>query len=125
MRDEISHDSKAPVHLSGAQATLLITLLSRARELDRPSPILVDPEARRVLSQLAYDFTSLPVHDKTMQLICVRARKIDEMVQRFIDTNTHGVIVHLACGLDSRCVRLNRHGFQWYDVDKPSVIDLR
>jgi O-methyltransferase involved in polyketide biosynthesis len=55
----------------------------------------------------------------------MRARQLDVYTQEFIDRHPNAQILHLGCGLDSRCQRVNRRESIWFDLDLPDVIELR
>jgi len=107
------------------QETLLITLYSRALECGRKHPILVDPKAVEVVSQIDYDFTRLNVPKKTRISVCLRAREMDDHVRGFLAKHKGGTVVNLGCGLDSRSLRIDAPEAHWYDIDLPDVIALR
>ena len=50
---------------------------------------------------------------------------IDEICNRYITQNPNTTVIHLGCGLDSRCLRVDNNNISWYDIDFQSVIDLR
>jgi O-methyltransferase involved in polyketide biosynthesis len=55
----------------------------------------------------------------------MRARQLDAYTQQFILAHPDALILHLGCGLDSRCERVQRGSTLWYDLDFPDVIELR
>lgn len=57
--------------------------------------------------------------------MAVRAKIIDEICGKYIARHPNTIVIHLGCGLDSRCLRVNRDSAKWYDIDFESVIDLR
>ncbi len=117
--------SKEKVTLVGEQATLLIPLHSKASESRRPSAIFADEKAQEILARVDYDFSRLQVPRKTAIALCLRASKLDAYARQFLARHPWGVIVHLGCGLDSRCLRVPHPGAEWYDLDLPDVIELR
>jgi O-methyltransferase involved in polyketide biosynthesis len=116
-------DEPQRIKLSPEQETLLITLYSKV--LGCPGSIFDDPKSRQILDSIDYDFNSLDVPSGTSLTVCLRARKFDQYAREFIAAHPGCVIVHLGCGLDSRCTRVNHPGVDWYDLDFPGVIDLR
>ncbi len=103
----------------------MIPLYAKAIESQQPEPLFVDPKAETILSQLEYDFNSLKVPRKTVIMVCLRAKKIDADTRLFLDKHPAGMVLHLGCGLDSRCLRINPGKVEWYDLDLPEVIELR
>ncbi len=111
------------IQLSPEQETLLITLYSKVRGC--PESIFDDPKSREILESIDYDYSELAVPTGTSLTVCLRAKKFDEYARDFIAAHPGCVIVHLGCGLDSRCTRVSHPGVDWYDLDFPDVVDLR
>lgn len=56
----------------------------------------------------------------------VRAKALDDWARTFLADHRHAVVLHLGCGLDARVYRIDpRATVDWYDLDYPSVIELR
>jgi O-methyltransferase involved in polyketide biosynthesis len=115
-------DATTRVKLSPEQETLLITLFAKAQP---DNPILFDPNARRVLERIDYDFASLRVPQKTVVLVSQRAKKIDAVARAFMAEYPSAVVVHIGCGLDARFERVDDGSVEWYDLDMGPVIELR
>jgi O-methyltransferase involved in polyketide biosynthesis len=107
--------------LTEEQETLLIPLYSKAQD----NPVLKDEKARQILEQVDYDFGRLNVPYKTVVTLSIRARQLDRYTSEFIEQHPDAVILHLGCGLDSRCQRVERGQTHWFDLDLPDVIALR
>lgn len=114
-------EHKEKILLDEEQETLLIPLYSKAQD----NPVLRDEKARQILEQVDYDFGQLKVPYKTVVTVNIRARQLDRYTSEFIDQNPGAVILHLGCGLDSRCQRVERRESRWFDLDLPKVIALR
>lgn len=114
---------KQKIRLTAEQETLLITLYSRA--FGCPRSVLDDQVSRDILEHIEYDFSHLKITAGTRLTLCIRAKKIDDYVREFLDSNPGSVVLHLGCGLDSRYTRINKREAEWYDLDVPEVIDLR
>ncbi|MCC6612626.1 MAG: class I SAM-dependent methyltransferase [Anaerolineae bacterium] len=113
--------AREAITLTEAQETLLIPLYSKAKE----TAIFTDEKAQDILKRVDYDFSRLHVPRKTMITLCLRASKLDSYAREFVAHYPDGVVIHVGCGLDSRCLRVPHPGADWYDLDVPSVIDLR
>jgi O-methyltransferase involved in polyketide biosynthesis len=118
-------DHRERVVLHEAQETLLIPLYGKATESRRPNPIFVDAKAQEILEGVDYDFGRLAIPRKTSITLCIRARKLDDYARAFLAAHPAGLVLHLGCGLDSRCLRVPHAGAEWYDLDMPDVIELR
>lgn len=122
------NNQQRPGALTGEEETLLIPLYSKAAESRRTDPILVDRKAEEIVDQLNrldYDFTGLDIPRKTSATLSIRATKLDEYTRNFLAKHPDGVVIHLGCGLDSRCIRVGADETTWYDLDLPVVIELR
>lgn len=128
-------DHKGNIELNGAQETLLLTLLARSKDTETAHPILNDTYAASVVKQVkdtGYNFDKrlgLRFLEKPVSsFISLRTRILDLKLEAFLDAHPGRVtVLHLACGLDSRSMRVRwqREGRLWVDVDKQDVIELR
>jgi O-methyltransferase involved in polyketide biosynthesis len=116
---------KAKITLTEEMETLLIPLYAKAVESQQPNPIFVDTKAQEILAQVEYDFGKLRTPRKTTVTLALRAKKLDDVTRAFLDRHAQGVVLHLGCGLDSRCLRVDGQQADWHDLDMPPVIDLR
>jgi O-methyltransferase involved in polyketide biosynthesis len=116
-----------------AQESLFLTLGGRALDSRLPHPFLGDTLADGILAQLDYDLarfgvlTTKLVDARTKVFdIAVRAKRLDEIVGRFIDRHPDAVVLDLGAGLDTRAFRVDPPPtVDWFDVDFPTVVDLR
>ncbi len=113
--------AKEKIVLTKEQETLLIPLFSKARN----NLIFVDEKARQILDGVQYDFSQLKVPKKTAVTLCMRAKQLDEYTRQFLSAHPQALILHLGCGLDSRCLRVSHPQAAWIDLDLPDVIELR
>ena len=112
---------KEKISLTKEQETLLIPLYSKAQD----NPVLVDEKARQILEGIEYDFRQLKIPQKTQVTLRMRAKQLDAYTRDFISDHPDALILHLGCGLDSRCLRVPRAQSLWFDLDLPDVIELR
>ncbi|WP_375483343.1 class I SAM-dependent methyltransferase [uncultured Mycobacterium sp.] len=117
------------VRWGSVEWTNLCTLYLRAYESRLPRPVLGDRAAAEAVDRIDYDFgrmrwAMLPATNQFM--VVLRAKQLDDWAADFLHRHPDAVVLHLGCGLDSRAFRLDPPpGVQWFDVDVPSVIDLR
>jgi O-methyltransferase involved in polyketide biosynthesis len=105
---------------------LLGTLHARALDSQAPHSILRDEHARTLVERLDYDFATLGLRPLDAMRVAVRAAQLDAWAEDFMRRNPDAVVLHLACGLDTRFDRLQPPpGVRWYDLDLPEVIELR
>ena len=118
--------SKAKVTLKGVSETMLVTLTARAEDARQPNPILGDTWAANVLDQLDYTCPRMLGDKGFFANILLRAQLLDAWTSEFLNAHPEAVVLHLACGLDSRALRLAwGPRVRWVDVDMPEVVALR
>lgn len=117
------------VRWGSVEWTNLVTLYLRAYETRSRQTILGDTAAADAVDRIEYDFkrihrTSLPASNQ--YLVTLRAKQLDDWCADFLRRQPQAVIVHLGCGLDGRAFRLELPpSVLWFDIDQPSVIELR
>jgi len=111
--------------LDGVSETLLMTLLVRARESQRPNPLIKDDKAVVMVNQLDCDFSRLRMQRHDEVAVIMRMRKFDDHVHDFLTRYPDAVIVHIGCGLDTRFERVDNGCVEWFDLDMPDVVELR
>jgi len=115
------------------QESLFLTLGSRALDSRLPRPFLGDRMADDIITTIGYDLGKFPtLNTKALDQrskvfdVAVRAKRIDEMVRRFLSRQPDAVVLDLGAGLDGRIFRVNPPAtVTWYDVDFPEVVALR
>ena len=126
MADKVDFNS---VRWGSVEWTNLVTLYLRAYESRSRRPILGDHAAAEAVDRINYDFkrihrSSLPASNQ--YLVVLRAKQLDDWCADFLRQHPDAVVLHLGCGLDGRAFRLGvPPSVLWFDVDKPSVIELR
>jgi O-methyltransferase involved in polyketide biosynthesis len=114
-------NTKEKISLTKEQETLLIPLYSKAQD----NALFDDKKARQILAGVEYDFAQLKTPEKTAVMLRIRAKQLDAYTRQFIAAHPNALILHLGCGLDSRCERVEYAGTKWIDLDMPDVIELR
>lgn len=122
--------------LTGVPETLLGTLYSRAVDAKCTDSILNDYDAVKIVQQIDYDFSKMGVSRIKSLAISSRAKILDQWAAQFLQKARQQrepvTILHLACGLDTRALRLQKEftiddGLDviWLDADVPDVIEVR
>jgi O-methyltransferase involved in polyketide biosynthesis len=112
--------------LTPVQASLYLTQCGRALDNRRSRPFLGDPTAEEILTKIGYDPAQFPMPASSVTDIALRAKKLDDIVRRFVAQHPDAVVLDLGAGLDSRMSRVAPPaGIDWYDVDFPEVVALR
>ncbi|RYP11224.1 hypothetical protein DL764_000180 [Monosporascus ibericus] len=124
--DVASGTQRVKVSLGPTERTLLLTLYARVVDAQQPAPIVNDTRAAQILNQVEHDPADLRCREAQQAVLLLRARQLDEWTAEFLESHPEATILHLACGLDSRCLRLKwGPKVRWIDVDFPDVVDLR
>jgi methyltransferase (TIGR00027 family) len=117
---------KVHVDLTGAPQTMLATLYARALDTQLDKPFLNDRWARDIVDRIDYDWSQTTITARTSPSVTTRSAHFDGWARQFLAVNPEAIVLHLGCGLDSRCYRVDPGpGVDWYDVDYPAVAALR
>ena len=54
--------------------------------------------------------------------MAMRARVFDDWADRMLALRPDALVLHIGCGLDSRCLRVKEPYREWIDADFPEVI---
>ena len=112
------------MELNNESKTLFIPLYGKAIS-SKNKQFLNDPKAEEIIERINYDFNTLKQSKWLSMFMSLRASLIDELCSKYIENNPNLTIIHLGCGLDSRCLRVNQKYNKWYDIDYENVIDIR
>lgn len=104
--------------------TLFIPLYGKAM-VSKKNIILSDPFAENIWEKEAF-----PVKGKSRSKwlaynMAMRARIFDEWTESKIAQDPDALVLHIGCGLDSRCQRVKKKPSLWIDGDFPDVISIR
>lgn len=112
--------------LNQVQASLWLTLCGRALDNRLSRPILGDDMADQVVQTVDFDYEKLHIPTSSAIYIAHRAKKLDEIAQRFIADHPDAVGLDLGAGLDSRTLRIAPPPtVEWCDIDYPEVVAAR
>ncbi|KAJ4393849.1 hypothetical protein N0V93_003064 [Gnomoniopsis smithogilvyi] len=130
--------AKEKIHLTQAEETCLASLFCRVQDTKSAHPILGDVYAQETLNRCEVDQsrTTFSAGQRLGNVIWAsyRALTLDQWCEDFILTHKEPVtVLHLACGLDCRYLRImdrlrgmdTETDIRWIDLDKPMVVDLR
>src|SRR5258708_2372501 len=117
------------VRWGSVEWTNLVTLYLRAHESRSRRPILGDHAAAEAVDRIDYDFKRMQrtmVPAANQYLVALRAKQLDDWCADFLHRHPEAVVLHLACGVDARVLRLvPPPSVLWFDLDQPAVIELR
>lgn len=112
------------MELNNESKTLFIPLIGKAR-ISKDNLFFKDEKAEEIVLSVNYDLNSLKVSKWLSMYLSLRALIIDELCNDYLKNNDNVTVLHLGCGLDSRCLRINKKYKKWYDIDYESVIEMR
>ncbi|MFK3647439.1 class I SAM-dependent methyltransferase [Lysobacter enzymogenes] len=114
------------MRLEGSQETLLITLYAKAMDNRSAHPVLHDRLADDLARRLDYDFERFGLSPLDIRSLALRSLAIDKWTRAALQSRQDTLVLHLACGLDSRVYRVDPAlDVDWLDIDFPEVIRLR
>ena len=113
------------VKIHGVPETMLQTLFARAAHSQKKEHKFYDAKAIEIVKQLDYDFSKAD-KDKAMNYgVIARTIVLDRMVKQYLEKHANTVVINIACGLDTRCYRMERKYLHWYNVDLSETMKIR
>ena len=111
------------ITLSGVPETMLQTVFARAKETKTRGAI-TDSKAVEIIDRLDYDFSAADQDTAMHSGVIARTIVLDRLVKAYLAGHGVAVVVHIACGLDTRCYRVSGYS-HWYNLDLPETIAVR
>ena len=124
-RKENTMEEKEKVTVKGVPETMLQTLYARAKESQKKEHYIYDPKAVEIVSQLEYDFSKADKDGTMSSGVIARTIVLDKMVGEFLNKFPDAIVVNIACGMDTRCYRMQGKFSRWYNIDLPETINIR
>ena len=116
---------KEKVNVTGVPETMVQTLYARAKETRKKNAKINDEIAEELVKNLDYDFSKAD-KDKAMNYgVIARTIVLDRMVEQYLEKNANTIVINIACGLDTRCYRMEGKYLRWYNVDLPETMKIR
>lgn len=110
--------------MDSVNKTLYIPLYGKAL-VSRLGILLHDPKAEEIWAAEGFALTGKAASKWLAYYMAMRASVMDRWTAEAMAEDPSAVVLHLGCGLDSRCVRAGTGANQWYDLDFPEVIRER
>ena len=104
--------------------TLFIPLYGKAK-VSKQNIILKDPTAERIWAAEGFPIRGKSRSKWLAYNMAMRARVFDNWTGKMLKQNKDALVLHIGCGLDSRCQRVKNHPKLWLDCDFPDVISMR
>ena len=111
------------ITLSGVPETMLQTVFARAKETKTRGAI-TDNKAVEIVDALDYDFFLADKDGAMHSGVIARTIVLDKLVKAYLVGHPGAVVVNIACGLDTRCYRVEGYS-HWYNLDLPETIAVR
>ena len=110
--------------MNNVNKTLYIPLYGKA-EVSRKGIILHDPKAEEIWAAEGFPLKGKAKSKWLSYYMGMRAAVFDRWLTARMEADPDAVILHIGCGMDSRCVRVGTRGHRWFDIDFPDVIAER
>jgi len=111
------------IDIGGVAETMLQTLYARAKASQSEPHYIYDKKAIEIASQLDYDFSAADKDYAMSSGVLARTIVLDRMVSEYLAENPGAVVVNIACGLDTRCYRMEGYS-RWYNLDLPAMDEI-
>ena len=110
--------------MNSTNKTLYIPLYGKSL-VNQKGIILSDPKAEEIWQTEQFPLKGKPKSKWLAYYMGMRAWVFDRWTEEQLKSQPDSIVLHLGCGLDSRCLRVKAADQQWYDVDMPQVAELR
>ena len=101
--------------------TLFIPLYGKAK-VSKQGIILKDDMAEKIWEAEGFEIKGKSKSKWLSYDMAMRAKVFDEWTEKMLQENPEALVLHIGCGLDSRCVRVSAPYTNWIDGDFPDVI---
>ena len=110
--------------MNNVNKTLYIPLYGKAY-VSRKGLFLSDKKAEEIWAKEGFSLKGKSKSKWLAYYMGVRSAVFDEWLKEKMSALPNAVILHIGCGLDSRCIRVGTTTHKWYDVDFLEVIEER
>lgn len=104
--------------------TLFIPLYGKS-QVSKKGIILHDLAAEKIWEKEAFPIKGKSKSKWLTYNMAMRAKVFDDWTEDMLEQNPNAIVLHLGCGLDSRCTRIKHPYKNWIDGDFQEVISLR
>lgn len=110
--------------MDGVNKTLYIPLYGKAL-VSRKGIVLHDPKAEEIWEKEGFSLKGKSASKWLAYYMAMRSWVFDEWTRQKMEEKPDSLVLHLGCGMDSRCERVGIKDHHWFDVDFPEVIRER
>ena len=111
-------------YMNSVNKTLYIPLYGKSY-VSRKGIILKDKKAEEIWEAEGFELKGKSKSKWLAYYMGTRSAVFDEWLTQQMAAAPKAVVVHIGCGMDSRCIRVGTENHKWYDVDFPEVIRER
>ena len=108
--------------MDNVNRTLYIPLFGKAY-VSKKGVVLRDPKAEEIWASEGFELKGKSKSKWLAYYMGMRAAVFDRWLAEQMEENA--VVLHIGCGMDSRCERVGTKGRMWFDIDFPDVIAER
>lgn len=110
--------------MNNVNKTLYIPLYGKAY-VSRKEIILHDPKAEEIWAAEGFPLKGKSKSKWLAYYMGMRSAVFDRWLKIQMDADPSTAILHIGCGMDSRCERIGAQGHLWFDIDFPDVTKER
>lgn len=110
--------------MDNVNKTLYIPLYGKAY-VSKKGIILRDPKAEEIWAAECFPLKGKSKSKWLAYYMGMRAAVFDRWLEAQMEAAPTAVVLHIGCGMDSRCCRVGTRGHLWFDIDFPDVIEER
>ena len=110
--------------MDSVNKTLYIPLYGKAL-VSRFGILLRDPKAEEIWEKEGFALKGKAASKWLAFSMAMRAKVFDDWTEQQLRKEPSAAVLHMGCGLDSRCERAGKLADRWYDLDFPEVISVR
>lgn len=110
--------------MNGVNKTLYIPLYGKSK-VSKHGIILEDTMAEKIWGSESFEIKGKSKSKWLAYNMAMRARIFDDWTESLLLQNEDTIVLHIGCGLDSRCLRINVPYSNWIDGDFANVINTR
>ena len=110
--------------MNNVNKTLYIPLYGKSY-VSKKGIILHDPKAESIWAAEGFELKAKSKSKWLAYYMGMRSAVFDNWLAEQLSQMTDATVLHIGCGLDSRCLRIKTPVQAWYDIDFPEVITER
>ena len=110
--------------MTNVNKTLYIPLYGKSL-VSKKGISLHDETAEKIWAEAAIPLKGKSRSKGLAYNMAMRARVFDDWTDEMLARHPQAIVLHIGCGLDSRCLRVKQPYSQWLDCDFPDVIETR